>query len=150
MRDRGLYGTIIGTDILPTSLNSITTLVTRVLHIGTIPLSQLADKWHDWNNAAYNQLLLCISPEFQTTIDEMDVATEAWEILTSKFESHNPSKISIVWTKYKNYHMVEGQSVTSYLTTMKEFRNQLGKMGETIVNSTHATTILISINLLFL
>ena len=142
MRGRGVYGTIIGTDILPTSLNSITTLVAGVPHIGTIPLSQLADKWHDHNNAAYNQLLLCISPEFQTAIDETDIATEAWEFLTIKFKPHDPSKISIVWTKYENYHMVKGQSVTSYLTTMKEFRNQLGKMGEMIANSTHATTIL--------
>ena len=38
--------------------------------------------------------------------------------------------------------MVKGQSVVTYLTTMREFRNQLKKMGEVIANSTHAATIL--------
>ena len=38
--------------------------------------------------------------------------------------------------------MVEGQSVITYLTTMREFRNQLKKMGEVIADSTHAATVL--------
>ena len=38
--------------------------------------------------------------------------------------------------------MVEGQSVITYLTTMREFRNQLKRMGEIITDSTHAATIL--------
>ena len=63
-------------------------------------------------------------------------------MLTNKFESKDPSKISIVRTKYENYHMIEGQSINAYLTTMKEFQNQLRKMGETIADSTHAATIL--------
>ena len=38
--------------------------------------------------------------------------------------------------------MIKGQSVITYLTTMREYRNQLKKMGETIADSTHAVTIL--------
>ena len=38
--------------------------------------------------------------------------------------------------------MTEGQSVSSYLTTMKEFRNQLRRMGELIAPSSYAATIL--------
>ena len=38
--------------------------------------------------------------------------------------------------------MLEGQSVISYLTIMKEFKTQLEKMGETITISTHAATTL--------
>ena len=38
--------------------------------------------------------------------------------------------------------MVEGQSVTSYLTTMKEYRSQLERMGEHIAPSSHSATIL--------
>ena len=91
---------------------------------------------------AYNQLLLCISPELQTAIDDTDEVAKAWSILIKKFESHNPSKISIIQTKYDNYHTVEGQSVVSYLTVMKEYKSQLEKMGEWIANSSHAATIL--------
>ena len=90
----------------------------------------------------YNQLLLCISPELHTAIDATDVAANAWTILIGKFESKDPSKVSIVRTRYENYHMVEGQQVTSYLTVMKEFRSQLDRMGESIPDSTHAATIL--------
>ena len=126
-RDRGLYATITGKDTLP---------------ILPTPTSQLSDEWNDRNNVAYNQILLCISPELQTAIDDTEYAAEAWRILTNKFESHDPSKISIVRTRYENYHMTEGQSVSSYLTVMKEYRSQLGRMGETIAPSSHATTIL--------
>ena len=38
--------------------------------------------------------------------------------------------------------MVEGQSITSYLTTMKEYRSQLERMGEHIAPSSHSPTIL--------
>ena len=135
-RDQGLHGTITGRDIMPTKLNT-SSISTR-----NTPIVQLINKWDDRNNIAYNQILLCISPELQTAINDTEEAAKAWQILTNKFESNDPSKISIVHTKYENYHMTEGQSVSSYLTTMKEFKNQLGRMGEPIAPSTHAATIL--------
>ena len=141
-RDRGLYATILGSDILPSPDNQIITMTENIPHIGTIPLSQLVDEWNDRNNVAYNQILLCITPELQTAIDDTDIASEAWKILTGKFESTDPSKISIIRTKYENYHMTEGQSVITYITVMKEFRNQLKRMGENVPDSTHAATLL--------
>ena len=88
---------------------------------------------------------MCISPELQTAIDDTDVAHNSWMILLGKFESYDPRKISIVRTRYENYHMVEGQSVMTYLTIMREYRTQLKKMGEIIANSTHVATILCNI-----
>jgi gag-polypeptide of LTR copia-type len=38
--------------------------------------------------------------------------------------------------------MTEGQSVSPYLTVMKEYRNQLVKMGKPVASSTHAAMIL--------
>ena len=105
-------------------------MTNNIAHINSVPLTQLIDEWTDRNNSAYNQLLLCISPELQTTIDATDIANVAWTLLTKKFESTDPSKISIVRMKYDNYHMLEGQSVISYLTVMKEFKTQLEKMGK--------------------
>ena len=81
-------------------------------------------------------------PELQTAINATDIANAAWTLLTKKFESTNPSKISIIRMKYNNYHMLKGQSVTSYLTVMKKFKTQLKKMGETIAASTHTATTL--------
>jgi transposase InsO family protein len=141
-RDRGLYAIITGTDELPDDKNSTITVVSGVQHVGDVPLTEKVEQWHDRNNAAYNQILLCISPELQTATDGTDVAAKAWTILVGKFESKDPSKVSIVRTRYENYHMMDGQSVTSYLTTMKEFRSQLERMGEKIPDSTHAATIL--------
>src|SRR3979490_68738 len=129
-RERGLYAIILGTDTIPTTPSS------------TASFTQLMDEWHDRNNSAYNQILLCVSPDLQTPIDDTDIAHETWNILQGKFESHNPSKISIVRTRYETYHMVEGQSVITYLTVMREYRTQLKKMGEIIADSTHAATIL--------
>ena len=63
-------------------------------------------------------------------------------IIIRKYESTSPSKISIIHTRYKNYHMIEGQSVLTYLTTMREYKNQLKRMGEIIADSTHAAAIL--------
>src|SRR3979490_3323756 len=108
----------------------------------TASFTQLMDEWHDRNNSAYNQILLCVSPELQTVIHDTDITHESWNILLGKFESHDPSKISIVRTRYETYHMVEGQSVITYLTVMREYRTQLKKMGEIIADSTHAATIL--------
>lgn len=103
---------------------------------------QLEEEWWDKNNAAYNQILLCISPELETVIDGADQAAVAWKILVNKYESHDASKISVVCTRYDNYHMVKGQLVTSYITLMKEMRNQLVKMGETIGDPTYIATLL--------
>ena len=116
---------ILGADILLSCSDPNFTTINNIPHIGKILLSQLINKWHDRNNTAYNQILLCISPELQTAIDDTDEAAITWKILTKKFESANLSKISIIRTHYENYHMVEGQSVVSYITSMKEFRSQL-------------------------
>ena len=113
-----------------------------MVYIRTIPLTQLIDEWNDKNNSAYNQILLCISPELQTAIDDTNQAKTAWDIIVRKYESTDLSKISIVHTRYENYHMVEGQSVITYLITMREYKNQLKRMGEIIADSTHAVTIL--------
>ena len=113
-RDRGLYSIITGTDLIPreTSPSAVTT--DDVIYIGSIPLTRLIDEWNDKNNSAYNQILLCISPELQTAIDDTDRAKTAWDIIIKKYESTDPSKISIVCTRYKNYHMIEGQLVIVY------------------------------------
>ena len=141
-RDWGLYANILGTDILPTQNSPNTATLGSILQAGSTPLAQLINTWTDKYNTAYNQTLLCISPKLQTAIDTTDIASTTWKILTKKFKSTDPSKISIVRTWYNNYHMVEGQSVISYLTTMNEDRAQLDKMGEKIANSTHTATIL--------
>ena len=103
-------------------------------------VTQLIEEWSDQNNAAYNQILLNLAPDQQTAIDETDSASEAWSILTGKHKSHDPTKVSMIRTRYENHHMLEGQSVNSYLTTMKEYRSQLGRMGEVILDSTHTAT----------
>jgi gag-polypeptide of LTR copia-type len=66
----------------------------------------------------------------------------AWVILKNEFESSDPSRVGIVRLRYEHYHMIEGQSVSSYLTTMREYRNQLYQMGEKVPDSTHASIIL--------
>jgi gag-polypeptide of LTR copia-type len=106
-RDRGLHDIITGTDPLPDSTNQTVTLTGGIEMIGATPLSQLQDEWKDRNNVSYSQILLCISPELQTAIDTTDQCSEAWTVLTKKFESTDPSKISIVRTRYENYHMTE-------------------------------------------
>ena len=141
-RDRGLYGIIIGTNIIPRETSPSTITTDNVIYMGTIPLTHLIDEWNDKNNPTYNQILLCISPELQTAIDDTNQAKTAWDIIVIKYESTNPSKISIICTRYENYHMIKGQSVITYLTTMREYKNQLKRMGEIIADSTHAATIL--------
>ena len=71
-RDRGLYGIIIGTDLIPRETSPFTITTDDVIYIRTIPLTHLIDEWNDKNNSAYNQILLCISPELQMAIDDTD------------------------------------------------------------------------------
>jgi gag-polypeptide of LTR copia-type len=128
-RDRGLYSNLIGIDLIPLITDPAVSMTASMLYIGTIPLAQLTDEWNNRNNTAHKQILLCISPELQTAFDEMDQAKNAWDIIINKFKSTDPSKINIIRTKYKNYHMIDSQSAVTYLTTMKEYRNQLTKNG---------------------
>ena len=121
-RDRGLYTNILNTDKKPLVTNPRITMTNNITDINSIPLTQLIDEWTNRNNSAYNQLLLCISPELQTAIDATDIANITWTLLTKKFKSTDPRKISIIRTTYDNYHMLKGQSVISYLTVMKEFK----------------------------
>ena len=95
-RDRGLYAIITRADTLPSTPRLNTTIVEGVEFIRLTRLAHLNNAWHDRNNAAYNQILLCITPKLQTAIDKTDRANEAWTILTWKFESQDPRKISIV------------------------------------------------------
>ncbi|KAF8531727.1 hypothetical protein JB92DRAFT_2848117, partial [Gautieria morchelliformis] len=89
MRDRGIFKTITGVDPYHVTANQQITVVAGINMVGSTA----------------SQILLCISPKLQTAIDTTDQCTEAWTILTRKFESTDPSKISIIRTKYENYHM---------------------------------------------
>ena len=75
--DRGLYTMILGTDILLSHSDPNFTTIDDIPHIGKIPLLQLIDEWHDRNNTVYNQILLYISPELQTAIDDTNEAAIA-------------------------------------------------------------------------
>ena len=77
-RDRGFYRLVIGQEPFPTSINTPTHIIggVEVTVTGNTPLTQLVEEWHDKNNAAYNQILLCISPELQTSIDDTDEANK--------------------------------------------------------------------------
>ena len=73
-RDRGWYTNILNTDKKPLMTDPRITMTNNIAHINSIPLTQLIDEWTERNDSAYNQLLLCISPELQTTIDATDIA----------------------------------------------------------------------------
>ena len=133
---------IIGADPKPTMTTVTTTIVGGAPHVGAMPFSQLEEEWMDRNICAHSQILLNISPELQSAIDSTDEAEQAWKIICRKFESKDPSKVSVVRTRYENNHMVEGQTVSSYITIMREYRSLLAKMGEIIADSTHAATLL--------
>ena len=139
-RERGLLDTILGIDLPPTKPEDET--IEPKTPADTPPFTQLNDEWNDRNTTSYNQILLCVSSEFQTAIDDTSVASVAWTILIKKFESHDPGKISIARRRYESYHMAEGESVTTYLNTMKEYKSQLEIMGEIVPLSYHTATIL--------
>ena len=126
MSNRGLYTNILNTDKIPLTTNPQITMVNNIEHINSIPLTQLIDQWTDRNDSAYNQLLLCISPELQTAIDATDIANIAWTLLTRKFKSTDPSKISIIRTKYDNYHMLKGQSCRIRTNSINNLRWKYG------------------------
>ena len=44
--------------------------------------------------------------------------------------------------KYENNHMIEGESVTTYITTMQDYRDQLENMGASLDPSYHAAILL--------
>ena len=74
-----------------------------MLPILPTPTPQLSNEWNNRNNVDYNQILLCISLELQTAIDDMEYAAKAWQILTNKFESLDPSKISSTEVSLKKW-----------------------------------------------
>ena len=76
-RDRGCHKLITGQEPLPNSTNTHTHMVAgvEVTVTGNTPLTQLVEKWCNKNNVAYKQILLCISPELQTAIDDTDEAS---------------------------------------------------------------------------
>ena len=121
MKDRGLYDMIIGLDPKPSSAPSLVTISAGVPYIGTTPVAQLEKEWNARNNCAYSQILLTISPDLQISINRTDESEVAWRILCNKFESHDPSKVSIIRAKYENYRMEEEQAVSSYINMMKTY-----------------------------
>ena len=151
-RDRGLYRIIVGQEPkpVPEAAPSASTAAPETgpsTHVPSAqvviaPTAEVTKAWAEKNDTAYNQILLTISNELQSLLDDTDEAASAWQILCNKFESTDPSKISVVRAKYDNYHMVEGQTVSNYISNLKEMRDQLRKMGDPISDVTHGSTIL--------
>ena len=78
-RDRGLYQIILGKDPKPTSLTSDT-------------FAEKLSAWNERNDTAYNQILLNISTEIQSLLDDTDQAEEAWKILGNKLNQPTRAK----------------------------------------------------------
>ena len=67
--DRGFHKLLIGQEPL---LDPTNTRVHTVAGVEVTVIGNIRNK----NNAAYNQILLCISPELQTAIDDTNEATK--------------------------------------------------------------------------
>ncbi|KAF8588364.1 hypothetical protein K439DRAFT_1613618 [Ramaria rubella] len=142
-RDRGLYRMIFGMDFYPV-VNTATIQAGGQIYTatGNTSVLKLEAEWDDRNNAAYNQIIACLTPELQCTIDHMDKASVAWKVLVDRFESHNPNLIAIIRAKYKNYQMIKGQQINSYIMTLKEYCVQLKEMVQDIEDSYHSSVLL--------
>ena len=113
-RDRRFHRLITTQEPLPTTTNTRTHIVRgiEVTIAGNVPLTQLEEEWHDKNTAAYNQILLCISPELQTVIDSTDEAAVAWGILVknhmtqAKLVSCTPDMTITIWLMANQYHHI--------------------------------------------
>src|SRR5215469_8949768 len=112
-RDRGLYRIIVGQEPkpVPEAAPSAPTAAPETgpsTHVPSAqvviaPTAEVTKAWAEKNDTAYNQILLTISNELQSLLDDTDEAASAWQILCNKFESTDPSKISVVRAKYDNY-----------------------------------------------
>ena len=61
-------------------------MTNNIPYVSSVPLFQLKDKWYNHNNIAYNKILLCITPELQTAIDDTNITSKVWYILINKYE----------------------------------------------------------------
>jgi hypothetical protein len=104
----GLYRIITGNEVKPTAPAVTQTQVAGAIYPPLTPVQDLLRAWTEQNDTAYNQIILTVSSEIQSLLDDTDEAHVAWIILRNKFESTDPSKISVVRAKYDNYHMVDG------------------------------------------
>ncbi|KAF8573398.1 hypothetical protein K439DRAFT_1625111 [Ramaria rubella] len=140
--DQGLYCMILGM-YLYLVVNATTIQARRQIYTATnnTPVSKLKAKWDNRNNAAYNQIITCLTPELQCTINHTDKASLARKFLIDRFESHNLKLISVIQAKYENYQMVEGQQINSYIMTLTEYCVQLKEMGQDIEDSYHSSVL---------
>ena len=141
--NQGLYRMITGIDLYPV-VNTLNIQAGGQIYTatGNHPVSQIEAEWDDRNNAAYNQIITCLTPELRASIDHPDQAADAWKVLIAWFKSHNPNMIAVIRAKYENYHMVKGQPVSSYIMTLTKFRVQLKSMGQDIEDSYHSSVFL--------
>lgn len=144
LKDRQLLGIVLGTEPRPIS-NNISRPVTRSGSGSPQEEENSEDaiaKWDERNDVAYNQILLNISPQLQSTLDNTENAHEAWKALLDFFESDNASVADTIHAKYETCFYVEGTSMMVYISRLRELRNQLGLLGQPVTDKAHASRML--------
>jgi hypothetical protein len=69
-------------------------------------------------------------------------AYEMWESLTKLYQSTNENRKMILRGKLKNIKMTKAKNVVTYLTRLTQARDELGVVGEAIVDSDLVRTAL--------
>jgi hypothetical protein len=69
-------------------------------------------------------------------------AYEMWESLTKLYQSPNENRKMVLREKLKNIKMTKAEIVVTYLTRLTQVRDELGVVGEAIVDSELVRTTL--------
>jgi hypothetical protein len=62
-------------------------------------------------------------------------AYEMWESLTKSYQSTNENRKMVLREKLKSINMTKAENVVTYLTRLTHVRDELGVVGEAIVDS---------------
>jgi hypothetical protein len=95
--------------------------------------TQIQD-WDKHENKAKVLLHMSVKDSIAPHIREANTSTEMWTMLKDLYETSSTNRIIFLKTKMLGINMDGNQFVSSFLGRIKEVKDKLGSIGETISN----------------
>ena len=151
---KGLWNIVQGTDVRPivagNAANTSETgdvddgagTSTAVAAVRAPPLTAEQIRWDGRDAQAHALIALSVKRAIIPHIRSCRTAKDTWDVLATLYQARNEARVAYLRKQLESEHMNEGDSMDSFLTKIKDFKEQLISADEVLSDSSLVQTVL--------
>ena len=151
---KGLWNIVQGVDVRPIVVGNAANAAeicdvedvagssTAAATIRAPPPTAEQSRWDGKDAQAHALLALSVKCAIILHIRSCKTSKDAWDVLATLYQARNESRVAYLRKQLESEHMNEGDSMDTFLTKIKDFKEQLISADEVLSDSSLVQTVL--------